>query len=192
LLLVTLTTQASPVRWELSDIRFVDGGANLNLVTGSFIYDADTQAVSAVSFSGLPSYGPDYNLLYGIDISGDGSSILFTEQAVASIAELDTYSGEAMVLGFTNRLTNTGGFTTLLEGIGPGSLIDNGSNNANCQDGIDSCMTYGIYNVTHYESLGYWGGEIVGSVVPVPAAVWLFGSALAGLGWIRRKQTQQA
>ena len=25
------------------------------------------------------------------------------------------------------------------------------------------------------------------SVVPVPAAVWLFGSALAGLGWMRRK-----
>jgi hypothetical protein len=26
------------------------------------------------------------------------------------------------------------------------------------------------------------------SVVPIPAAVWLFGSALAGLGWLRRKQ----
>jgi hypothetical protein len=26
------------------------------------------------------------------------------------------------------------------------------------------------------------------SVVPAPAAVWLFGSALAGLGWMRRKQ----
>jgi hypothetical protein len=25
-------------------------------------------------------------------------------------------------------------------------------------------------------------------VVPIPAAVWLFGSALAGLGWMRRKQ----
>ncbi|WP_366057799.1 VPLPA-CTERM sorting domain-containing protein [Oceanicoccus sp.] len=25
--------------------------------------------------------------------------------------------------------------------------------------------------------------------MPVPAAVWLFGSALAGLGWLRRKQT---
>jgi len=25
--------------------------------------------------------------------------------------------------------------------------------------------------------------------VPVPAAAWLFGSALAGLGWMRRKQT---
>ena len=27
------------------------------------------------------------------------------------------------------------------------------------------------------------------TVVPIPAAVWLFGSALAGLGWLRRKQT---
>jgi len=27
-----------------------------------------------------------------------------------------------------------------------------------------------------------------GNVVPIPAAVWLFGSALTGLGWIRRKQ----
>jgi hypothetical protein len=26
-------------------------------------------------------------------------------------------------------------------------------------------------------------------VVPIPAAVWLFGSALAGLGWMKRKQT---
>jgi len=31
--------------------------------------------------------------------------------------------------------------------------------------------------------------NIVVSAVPVPAAVWLFGSALAGLGWMRRKQT---
>jgi hypothetical protein len=31
--------------------------------------------------------------------------------------------------------------------------------------------------------------NIVASVVPIPAAVWLFGSALAGLGWIRRRKT---
>jgi hypothetical protein len=29
---------------------------------------------------------------------------------------------------------------------------------------------------------------VVSNVVPIPAAVWLFGSALAGLGWLRRKQ----
>ena len=32
-------------------------------------------------------------------------------------------------------------------------------------------------------------GTITSSVVPIPAAVWLFGSALAGLGWLRRKQS---
>ena len=34
-------------------------------------------------------------------------------------------------------------------------------------------------------------GVLTGSItaVPIPAAVWLFGSALAGLGWMRRKQT---
>ena len=32
-------------------------------------------------------------------------------------------------------------------------------------------------------------GNVTASVVPIPATVWLFGSALAGLGWMRRKQT---
>jgi hypothetical protein len=27
------------------------------------------------------------------------------------------------------------------------------------------------------------------TVVPIPASVWLFGSAIAGLGWLRRRQT---
>jgi len=31
--------------------------------------------------------------------------------------------------------------------------------------------------------------NVIVSAVPIPAAVWLFGSALAGLGWMRRRQT---
>ena len=30
---------------------------------------------------------------------------------------------------------------------------------------------------------------VVTAAVPIPAAAWLFGSALAGLGWLRRKQS---
>jgi hypothetical protein len=56
-----------------------------------------------------------------------------------------------------------------------------------------------ITSVSLYEE-GVWSGAeisvggsidniVVGAAVPVPAAVWLFGSALAGLGWLRRKQT---
>jgi hypothetical protein len=36
---------------------------------------------------------------------------------------------------------------------------------------------------------GFAIDNVTASVVPIPAAVWLFGSALAGLGWMRRKQT---
>lgn len=37
------------------------------------------------------------------------------------------------------------------------------------------------------DALEYRLDNIATSVVPLPAAVWLFGSALAGLGWLRRK-----
>jgi hypothetical protein len=30
---------------------------------------------------------------------------------------------------------------------------------------------------------------VLANTVPIPATVWLFGSALAGLGWLRRRQT---
>jgi hypothetical protein len=42
----------------------------------------------------------------------------------------------------------------------------------------------------NFGSPGYAGGTLVSApTVPVPAAVWMFGSALSILGWIRRKQS---
>jgi hypothetical protein len=43
-----------------------------------------------------------------------------------------------------------------------------------------------------FESTGYVNStirfEFIPTVVPVPGAVWLFGSALGGLVWLRRKR----
>ncbi|MCP3906471.1 MAG: hypothetical protein GY712_00415, partial [Oceanicoccus sp.] len=39
------------------------------------------------------------------------------------------------------------------------------------------------------EEVSFVGVSLRYNVVPIPAPVWLFGSALAGLGWFRRKQT---
>jgi hypothetical protein len=48
--------------------------------------------------------------------------------------------------------------------------------------GVETAVT--STSVTTASTASYSLGA---SVVPVPAAVWLFGSALAGLGWLRRK-----
>ena len=54
-----------------------------------------------------------------------------------------------------------------------------------------------VYNTEFVaEYIGYdtissdpkFGTYLVRATVPVPAAVWLFGSALAGLGWMSRRQ----
>ena len=41
------------------------------------------------------------------------------------------------------------------------------------------------------QSSGIGVDNFAATVVPIPAAVWLFGSALAGLGWFRRKTALQ-
>jgi hypothetical protein len=40
-----------------------------------------------------------------------------------------------------------------------------------------------------FDMYGEWRTDVVRNQVPVPAAVWLFGSALGFLGWMRRKPT---
>ena len=53
----------------------------------------------------------------------------------------------------------------------------------------------GIHRLTYESQEQTWEttygfvDNITVNVVPIPAAAWLFGSALAGLGWLRRKQS---
>jgi len=61
-------------------------------------------------------------------------------------------------------------------------------------DGTDSVYISGLQTIAVDWYAGTPGDYIrvltefsPGAVVPVPAAIWLFGSALAGLGWMRRK-----
>ena len=97
-----------------------------------------------------------------------------TEWAVGNLADYQT-------LTYDSLLETAGGF---------GELGDN-------IVGLDLVLhliTDDIYlqvEVTSWDQGGSGGGFSYTrtSAVPVPAAVWLFGSALGGLAWMRRRKT---
>jgi hypothetical protein len=53
----------------------------------------------------------------------------------------------------------------------------------------DGCGPVVFTNDSNFIPTSVIGITLVRAAVPIPAAVWLFGSALVGLGWLRRKQT---
>ena len=59
--------------------------------------------------------------------------------------------------------------------------------------GTDNWLDVSSVVITGVDPSDYLGGEfwvttvVAGNVVPIPAAAWLFGSALVGLGWLRRR-----
>jgi len=166
LLLVSGSALAIPVTWTLDNVNLNDGAT----ATGSFIYDADTGVLSSVNIITTERTDPD-----AIDYLGSYDGTTFAADCVAepwkceqldmsdpTRLQFNNFQGSYLSLVIAGELTNFGGTFSL-----SGGEIDEGGSNKTRM--ISS-------------------GSIVGAnAVPVPAAVWLFGSALAGLGWVRRK-----
>jgi hypothetical protein len=157
---------ATPVTWYVQDAVLDDGG----VATGYFVYDADSGIY--LDYALETTAGSEFT-----GASWGGGDIVFYEPTQLRLAKLGYcdpleiqcpgYNGEqGLLLGFDASLTNAGGVI----GLGGGEFT--------CGD--DSCEVVG----------GPVRSFISGSVssVPIPAAVWLFGSALAGLGWLRRRK----
>jgi hypothetical protein len=114
------------------------------------------------------------------------------------LADFDVYTG---VTGPASFGSGSARSTTVASGSG--FLILNGSlGRISLESGFVSGDTVEAASQTHnwesFASLGLdtgvytwsWAGDSVTlNVVPIPAAVWLFGSALGWLGWMRRKQS---
>ena len=164
----TTPAWAIPVQWSLDDVGFSSGGPSTTPVTGTFTYDADTSIVSDVLIFGW-FVDP---FTQGVDVSGNGSYLAFTG------------SSGVITFEFTSPLTNAGG-TAFLEDGTPGAAVDL------TQIGsiIGACSNI---NVCPGQLAGFDDnfspGRLVGTVVPIPAAVWLFGSGLVLLSWMRRRQ----
>jgi hypothetical protein len=160
---------AAPVTWVISDAVFSDGGT----LTGQFDYDADINTYTNIyiqsSAKTLPT-GDGVNT-GTTSISGIYTAIdQFGNPVNASALSLEQLYFPEYTLEFALF------FETALTGAGGNALLSGTEaffgNCPSCDPGVTRSLI---------------AGQV--SAVPVPAAVWLFGSALAGLGWLRSKQT---
>ena len=161
LLLFTVSANASVVSWTLSNVILSDG----QTVTGGFDYDADTDAFSNISItnSGNDSYpSTDYAYYHNGGIYN-----------ISVSSTLSPTTGDTLLsLGWLSAgpLTNAGGTLALNPGLPFGECT-----NSDCS---------GV-------ALNLNGARVAsGSIssVPIPAAVWLFGSGLLGLVGIARRK----
>jgi hypothetical protein len=163
--LLVIPAHAIPVKWTIHDAAF-DNGETLS---GSFVFDADTVTYSDIQITASWLTTESYTTItntyyYGL---GVGTWDPDTDEDNSN-CQPECYD---LYLGFypPPYLTNDGGT------VGFGSA-------GTWYSGYDSEWD----EIAYHEAVS---GYVTSSAVPVPAAVWLFGSALAGLGWLRRKQT---
>ena len=215
LLLFSMAAQAAPVTWHLQDVVFDDGAT----ASGSFVYDADTGNYSSIDitttdsgsttdssaafqwnsddFKWVELNAPGGGAMNGwryadltVDNEGwaysfwDSSEISFpidgSHLAFEGKFACDSYyflgcdeagSLPVMFWEFSNGLTNAGGTINVQSAA-----------EFRCASGFGGC---------EFPSFGDSRSIVSGVIttVPIPAAAWLFGSALAGLSWLRRKES---
>ena len=173
ILLAAGQSVAAPVTWSLNDVSFDDGAS----LTGTFIYDADTNVFSDISILSQGGQGNsgstagwDNNVVFASDELG--FELLSANSDEINIEQFFTcgFGGclRALSLTFKSSLTNAGGLVSL----GSGS--------------IEQLKPFGFEDYVDFRNIV--SGSVSATVVPIPAAVWLFGSALAGLGIARRRK----
>ncbi len=135
------------------------------------MYDADTNVYSDVSISTNDVYGGGY-YVFGADYTsaiGTATSLQTPWTYLRSYySSFDISEKSFLSLTWDGALTNSGGTHNLVPGLQTVDQGTRGDNNFNYAHGTISASS---------------------AITPIPAAVWLFGSALAGLGWMSRKQT---
>ena len=128
---------------------------------GSYTYDADTNIFTNLSITTTAGSIITIGQTYtlGCNYSGCGN--------LDDVVVAETPASYPPVFGFIldAPMTNNGGSLAML--IGP-------------------CQTSCEFSADAQSFRNVISGSV--SAVPIPPAVWLFGSALGGLGWLRRKQ----
>lgn len=169
-ILFAASAQAATVTWTLSDVTFSGGGT----ASGSFNYDADTNLYSnfSVSTTATPLNPGDGEpkLTWGTATS---CASYFSASSASELQCQNDSTEFSLTLAFASDLTNAGGSILLQPASGR----------------FGSKERRGLPTQNEVDSRSILTGSVMASaVVPVPAAVWLFGSGLGLLGFVSRKK----
>ncbi|MEM7745312.1 MAG: VPLPA-CTERM sorting domain-containing protein [Pseudomonadota bacterium] len=159
-MLVATSAHAAGLTWTLNDWTYSDGATG----SGSFDYDASTDMFSNILINVSGGSEPDrvYNT---IGSASSAQSLFFFEGSFAD------FTGEtSLAASLSSAMTNAGG-------VIPALIFTNLGEQA-CLDA--TCTTGSLVRAQTSGSI---------SAIPLPASVLLLGSALLGLGLLRRRQT---
>jgi hypothetical protein len=153
---------AAPVLWTVQGVPFPFGG----VASGSFVFDADTGTYSDVAVS-VSAAGPSFDTSEVLTIDSDESRLHLQDGLGGDLTGL-----EGMILFFASPLTNAGGTVFLTQ--------------VSAQECLDSTCS-GFSQSIFISDLG----SVVGTPVPEPSAMFLFGAGLLGAG-VRRWRERSA
>jgi len=167
------------------DLRFLPpsfraesiGGAGADIVSANFIFSsirsntgADLMTIDVIEFG-------DYRIINGDAVGAD---------VVLTFSNNNDFTEFASASDAFDAAGDSGGLQTWLmqAGLHPGSVFNSAAND------VALSLQNTLTATTNAAGETAWIQKkitVVASTVPVPAAVWLFGSALGLLGWRRRR-----
>jgi hypothetical protein len=178
------TASAVPVRWQFQDVLFSDGAS----LTGSFIFDTDAPTYP------VPDSPDQVDGYSSVNISANASERFLFEWQADYAEECKSedcgYSGANRL--YTVPVSGDCGFETTVCQRNLGIQFDRSLNSTGSPIAVSG---YEYYDVRTPGGGTNWGdrrivsGYVIGTVVPLPAAIWAFGSGLVALGWMRRRNS---
>ena len=181
LVFTSLQANASVVTWTVDATFAAQSGYDAGTVTGTFDWDDSLAATSAAltnininvtTSTGVAYFGGTYT--YQVDAPAQNLNSLWLSRTTT--AGNDPNTDSVLVIAFT-----AGGLTEGNTDAGLTQIYEARCLRNPCYYALEN-------NISAYDFRTTEVGTLTASPVPVPAAVWLFGSGLLGLVGIARRK----